>query len=281
MKVSLIIAVYKDVEALKLIIESLKNQTYKNFEVVIAEDGEDQLMKEYISTIKDLEVKHTTQEDIGVRKSNSQNNAIRVSSGEYLIFIDGDCLPYSNFIENHIKLSAQKNIIAGRRVNLGPKYSQMLREHIKTSLWLEKNFLMKYFNIAKDANKEKHTEEGFQIKPFGFLHKILHSKYNNKDVSILGCNFSCYKKAMIDINGFDESLGNSAFASDTDLEWRFKGLGYNIVSAKYIANQFHLFHKRKEGVFIRGMMEQIEANKKMNLFICKVGINKQIGDKSE
>ena len=32
MKVSVIIAVYKDVEALELIIESLKNQTYKNFE---------------------------------------------------------------------------------------------------------------------------------------------------------------------------------------------------------------------------------------------------------
>ena len=39
MKVSVIIAVYKDVEALELIIESLKNQTYKNFEVIIAEDG--------------------------------------------------------------------------------------------------------------------------------------------------------------------------------------------------------------------------------------------------
>ena len=33
MKVSVIIAVYKDVEALELIIESLKNQIYKNFEV--------------------------------------------------------------------------------------------------------------------------------------------------------------------------------------------------------------------------------------------------------
>ena len=38
----------------------------------------------------------------------------------------------------------------------------------------------------------------------------------------MGCNFSCYKQAMIDINGFDEELGNSAYASDTDLEWRFK-----------------------------------------------------------
>ncbi len=219
MKVSVIIAVYKDVEALELIIESLKNQTYKNFEVVIAEDGQDEEMQAFIKSIKDLDIKHTTQEDIGVRKSKSQNNGIKTSSGEYLIFIDGDCILYSDFIEKHLKLSSPLNIISGRRVNLGPKYSSFLRNKNITSFWLEKNFTKKYFDISKDAREEKHTEEGFKIKPFSFLHKILHLKYKKKDVSILGCNFSCYKQAMIDINGFDEELGNSAYASDTDLEW--------------------------------------------------------------
>ena len=57
MKVSVIIAVYKDVEALELIIESLKNQTYKNFEVVIAEDGQDEKMQAFIESIKDLDIK--------------------------------------------------------------------------------------------------------------------------------------------------------------------------------------------------------------------------------
>ncbi|QOG11494.1 glycosyltransferase [Arcobacter sp. FWKO B] len=272
MKVSLIIAVYKDVEALKLIIESLRYQTYTNFEVIIAEDGEYPPMKEYIDTIKDLDVKHTTQEDLGVRKSRSQNNAIRVSSGDYLIFIDGDCILYSDFIENHIKLSSHKIIVTGRRVNLGPSYSNMLRTNYITSLWLEKNFLKQYLKISNDAKEEKHTEEGFKIKPFGLIHKIINYIYKNKQISILGCNFSCYKQAMLDINGFDEGLGNSAFASDTDLEWRFRGLGYNIISAKYITNLFHLYHKRKEGVFIRGMMEQIEQNKVNNLFKCEFGI---------
>ena len=238
MKVSVIVAVYKDVEALELIIESLKNQTYKNFEVIIAEDGQDEKMQTFIKSIKDLDIKHTTQEDIGVRKSKSQNNGIKTSSGEYLIFIDGDCILYSDFIEKHLKLSSPLNIISGRRVNLGPKYSSFLRNKNITSLWLEKNFTKKYFDISKDAREEKHTEEGFKIKPFSFLHKILHLKYKKKDVSILGCNFSCYKQAMIDINGFDEELGNSAYASDTDLEWRFKALGCKIKSAKMLQMYF-------------------------------------------
>ena len=270
MKVSVIIAVYKDVEALNLIIESLKNQTYKNFEVIIAEDGESEEMKTYVETIKGLDVKHTTQEDNGVRKSDSQNQGIRASLGEYLIFIDGDCVLYSDFIEKHIAVSSEKNIVSGRRVNLGPKYSKMLRDKKITALWLEKNFVRKYFDIANDAKEEKHTEEGLRIKPHGLIHTLL--KRRKKELPLLGCNFSCYRQAMYDINGFDEALGNSAYASDTDLEWRFKGLGYKIVSAKYIANQFHLFHKRKTGVFERGMLEQIKENQKIEKFKCTQGI---------
>lgn len=272
LKVSIIIAVYKDIEALNLIIKSLEYQTYKNFEVIIAEDGESSEMAEYVSKITNLKVIHTTQEDLGVRKSHSQNNAIRNSSGEYLIFIDGDCILYSNFIENHIRLSGKNNIISGRRVNLGPKYSTMLRSAKINSFWLEKNFLKKYFSIAKDAKQEKHTEEGILIKPFGFIHnKLLKNK--KKHFPLLGCNFSCYRKALLDINGFDEELGNAAVAGDTDLEWRFQGLGYKIIVGRFIVNQFHLYHKRKVEDYSRGIDEQMINNKKEKVYRCIKGIN--------
>ena len=39
MRVSIIIAIYKDLEALQLIIDSLKRQSYTNFEVIVAEDN--------------------------------------------------------------------------------------------------------------------------------------------------------------------------------------------------------------------------------------------------
>ena len=129
MKASLIIAVYKDVEALSLIVKALKTQTYKNFEVVIAEDGNSKEMREFISSVDGIDIKHTTQDDIGIRKCRSVNNGILASSGEYLIFIDGDCIPYSTFIESHIKLAEDGYVLSGRRVNLGPKYSKKLREN--------------------------------------------------------------------------------------------------------------------------------------------------------
>lgn len=146
MKVSVIIAVYKDVEALNLIIQSLKHQTYTNFEVIIAEDGNSIKMKEYISTIKDLEVKHTTQEDLNVRKAKSQNNALIASSGKYLIFIDGDCIPYSNFIYSHVTLAQKGVVLSGRRINLTRKLTERVKNSKLSTFDIEKNIL-KYFYL--------------------------------------------------------------------------------------------------------------------------------------
>ena len=116
MFVSIIIAVYKDIEALELILEALKRQTYKKFEVIVAEDNDAEEMKECISKYsQDLQIRHTYQEDRGIRKTRSLNNAILDSRGEYLIFIDGDCIPYSTFVEGHVTLAEKDYIVSGRR----------------------------------------------------------------------------------------------------------------------------------------------------------------------
>lgn len=273
MKVSVIIAVYKDVEALELIIESLKNQTYKNFEVVIAEDGQDEKMQAFIKSIKDLDIKHTTQEDIGIRKTRSLNNGIIASEGEFLIFIDGDCIPYSTFIESYVKISQDGFIISGRRVNLGPKYSKKLRNKIISPLELEKTFLLRYIFISQDC-KEGHSEDGFYFSPDGWIYNKF-IKNRKASTSILGCNYACFKKDIIAINGYDEGYGETAIGDDTDLEWRFKALGCKIKSAKNVANVFHLYHSRsfRNRIDTNKYLEIFKENKLNNKFICTFGLS--------
>lgn len=269
MKVSIIIAVYKDVDALALIIDSLKLQTYKNFEVVIAEDGQDTKMQKYISSIKELEVKHTTQEDIGLRKARSQNNGILASTGKYLIFIDGDCIPYTTFIENHVILSEEKTILSGRRVNLNLNVTKRIKDNKTSPYTIEKKYLSQ-FNLLFD--KSVKYEQGIYISPHSYIYKKIVSK-KKRNVSILGCNFSCFKKDFIFINGFDEGYGGTALSDDTDLTWRFQAYGGTLKSCKNAANLFHLFHK----VVNRGShtkeIELMKANKKNNKFICEKGLN--------
>lgn len=272
-RVSLIVAVYKDIDALDLIIQALKNQTYKNFEVVIVEDNNAKEMNEYVSSIKDLNVKHIFQDDNGIRKTRSLNNGILASEGAYLVFIDGDCIPYSTFIEAHVKLSEANYVVSGRRCNLGPKYSSYLRGHKLSPLKLEKTFIMRSPFIAFDAI-EGHTEAGIYFNPDSFFYRKF-LKNRKTRTSILGCNYSCFKKDMIKINGYDEGYKKSSLGDDTDLEWRFKGIGLKLKSAKNIANVFHLYHKRsaRELVGHKEDVEKMRENMNNNSYICKEGLN--------
>lgn len=268
MKVSLIIAVYKDVKSLSLIINALRHQTYKNFEVIITEDGENIQMREYISTISGLDIKHTTQEDIGVRKARSQNNGIIASTGEYLIFIDGDCVPYTTFIEAHVTLSEKATVLSGRRVNLSELLTQKIKVGILDIIDIEKRFY-KYIGLAFEKNSK--YEYGIYLSPKGWIYSLL-SKLRKRNTSILGCNFSCFREDMIAINGFDEGYGETSLSDDTDLDWRFRSFGLQIKSCKNVANMMHLWHKfnnRDPGIL---SWEKMITNKEANRFVCQTGI---------
>ncbi|CCN80364.1 putative Glycosyltransferase involved in cell wall biogenesis [Vibrio nigripulchritudo SFn27] len=244
MKISLIVAVYKDYQALKLILDQASKQTYSDFEVVIAEDAENEAIPKLITKYPRINIVHCHQEDAGVRKMRSINNAIRASSGEYLIFIDGDCLPAPNFFECHAKMAKEGRILSGRRTNLGPKYSERIRDDKLDTTDLANNYLRHYLNVALDG-KEGHAETGLYFDPNGWFFKTFFDK-SKRSTSILGCHFSCFRKDIYYINGFDESYGQTALGDDTDIEWRFRAAGFELKSVKHATTVFHLYHEKRD-----------------------------------
>ena len=48
MKTSLIISVYKNIRDLRVVLEGLKFQTHRDFEIIVSEDGEFDEMKEFL-----------------------------------------------------------------------------------------------------------------------------------------------------------------------------------------------------------------------------------------
>nr|MCH9812530.1 glycosyltransferase [Campylobacterota bacterium] len=154
MKATVIVAIYKDIEALNLILNALLNQTYTgDYEVIIAEDGSDADVKAFMKSLSTSQVLHTTQKDEGWQKNKSINNALKIAKGELIIFLDGDCIPYSNFIENYLQFATPKTVLAGRRVELGPQYSYALREKEIDALDIENNYFKYYFNLKKDNTR--------------------------------------------------------------------------------------------------------------------------------
>lgn len=270
MRVSIIIAVYKDIESLDLMIGALKTQTYKNFEVIVAEDNNSNEMKDYIESIEGLNVKHTFQEDLGVRKSRSQNNGILKASGEYLIFLDGDIIPYSTFVQGHVDLAAKDRVLAGRRVNLNPELTKKFRNKTLLPYTLEKFYFFIGFKLMFDRNAR--FEQGIHVEANSWIYKIFMAN-RKRNTSLIGCNFSCYKETMIAINGFDESYGESSLPDDMDLDWRFRAYGLKLYSCKNVANTFHLFHKKQNNPTSQEQWDRFNKNKKEKKYFCEQGLS--------
>lgn len=273
MKVSLVISVYKDIDSLSIVLDGLKFQTYKQYEIVISEDGESEIMKRFVSGYSfQNPVIHATQPDVGWRKNQALNNAIRNASGDYLIFIDGDCVLHHKFVENHVRYADPRRILAGKRVKLGPGYSALFRNRIKPLPELEKKVAREKRAVLADG--AKFYEEAFYVNPDGLLGFIPRLRKMNQ---LKGCNMSFFRQAIEAINGFDEDYKLPAIGEDIDLTWRFQGMGYELYSLRNLAVQYHLYHKE-------GWTEQsenqakMERNMKARQFVCINGLKKRAID---
>lgn len=267
-KVSVIAAFYNNLQYLKLVLAGFERQTEKNFEFIIADDGSrDDIVKEIesIASNYSLRIKHIWHPDKGFRKNKILNQAILASETDYLIFIDADCVPHSKFVEEHINERENNKVLTGRRVNLSQKLTDLLTEEKIINGFLESNNLM----MIEDAlfGKSNYVEKGFY-----FQNKYLRNIFNKKSRGLLGCNFSLYKKDMLDINGFDERYEAPSIGEDSDVQYRLELNGIKVKSVNHIAVQYHLYHKLQDRLQVN--LDLFEEVKKSRLAYTSFGLKK-------
>lgn len=241
MKCSLIISVYNDIKTLLLIFEALKVQTEKDFEVLIADDGSS---KDFVEGVKKLiseapfKVLHIWHEDKGWRKEIILNKAIVASSTEYLIFIDGDCIPHKKFIKEHLRFAAYGKVVAGRRVMLSQKITEAITPELIASGKLH-SYILPRILWAGLKKEVRHAEEAIRLTN-GFLrHFFLEERWEG----LLGCNFSIYKDDLLEINGFDERFLAPSIGEDTDIEARLNRIGIYSKVERHALTVYHKYHK--------------------------------------
>ncbi len=86
-KISVIIPTFNHGHYIKKAINSIFNQTYKNFEIIIVDDGSTDNTLDIISIYGDS-VRYIYQENRGL--AGARNTGIQASKGEYLAFLDAD-----------------------------------------------------------------------------------------------------------------------------------------------------------------------------------------------
>jgi len=275
MKISIIVPTFNRPKALKLCLLSLAEQSVLPHEVLIADDGSTSDTRDTVMEMQRLlenlfTIKHVWQEDAGFRKPKILNETVRQSTGTYLIFIDGDCMAHKDFVRAHLDRSDPNAILAGRRVDLGPRLTEKVLHNDKILNTVTPELMLDLL-----MQKSNHMKEAFLIKN-RLLRKYLGRDRTKPPTTVFGCNFSLYRNLFLDINGCDEDFLDGSL-EDLDLGIRVTNQGKQIKSVKNLALLFHLWHPLTWAVESDKYQHNLKIIKRRTLNkekFCKNGIKK-------
>ena len=106
-KVSIIVPCYNTSKYLKSCLDSLINQTLKDIEIILINDGSTDNSNEIITSYNDKRIKYVNKENEGIGKS--RNKGIELAKGEYLSFIDSDDYVTLDFCEKMYNKAKKDN----------------------------------------------------------------------------------------------------------------------------------------------------------------------------
>jgi glycosyltransferase involved in cell wall biosynthesis len=262
MKVALIVTTYNYPSALKKTIEGLCQQTQLPHEIIIADDGSGKdtgkVIKEFIKKAP-FRVIHVWQEDKGFRAARIKNKAIKMALGEYLIFLDGDCLPNKYFVDNHLYLAEKGVFIQGKRCLVSRKLTpNFTYSHANDFLFLLKAML------KGDITNAHHI----------FRLNFNHPLKNKKIKAIKGCNMSLFKKDLLAVNGFNEAFEGWG-REDSELAVRLYNYGLKRKEHPFMAICYHLWHSMPSKNMLKKNDELLQKAINSKLYFCPNGIIKE------
>jgi glycosyltransferase involved in cell wall biosynthesis len=235
-RVSVVVTTYNAPRQLDLVLCSLARQTRPPDEILVADDGSTEetarLVAEWRAELGTLV--HVRHEDRGYRKSRIVNRAVHRSTGDHLLFLDGDAIPHSRWAEDHARAADERRILCGRRVKLGPRISAALDRDAVRAGRLEA-LCGPVLRSALSGGTRRFLL-GVRLPPL--LARIFHPRARK----LMGVNFSLPRAAFSAVNGYDEEW-EVPWREDRDLELRLLRAGYPFYPLLNRAVVYHLWHE--------------------------------------
>lgn len=206
MKYSVIIPVYNRLDEVEDLLASLSHQTFKDFEVVIVEDGSTAPCKDAVDRYADkVTVKYFMKPNEG--RSIARNYGLERAAGDYFIFFDSDCVIPEQYFEKLDKALEKHPVDCFG----GPDAAHESFSDTQKAI----NYSMTSFLTTGGIRGGKVSLEKFTPRTFnmGFSRKV----YDN-------------------VGGFREM-----FSEDIDMSTRIKNAGYSIA----LIREAYVYHKRR------------------------------------
>lgn len=257
MNISFIILTYNRTNALLPVLRSLSEQCKHNHQVLIADDGsrvdQVQLLHEHCPAFQ-CPVLHLWHPDVGFTIARARNLAVSQATGDYLVFLDGDCIPGRDFVAQHERLAEVGCFVNGSRVLLDERLTAQVVNaevdlpHQSVSFWLRAR-------LRGECNKLLHL--------FGWPKRLLRVKRDFKWHGIRGCNQGVWKSDFVSVNGFDETFEGWGH-EDADFVLRLSHLGVQRKNGFMATEVFHLWHREnardQESVNKNRVLQRMKTN---------------------
>lgn len=266
MKISFIVLTYNRTDALLAVLRSLAGQCGAGHEVLIADDGStpqqvDLLYKNCPAF--ECPVRHVWHRDTGFTAAAARNLGAHFAEGDYLVFLDGDCVPSKGFVKAQTRLAEQGLFVNGSRVLLSERLTARVVNG-KIDLLRQPAAFWWQARLRGDSNKLLHM--------LYWPWSLFRVKQGFRWHGIRSCNLAVWRHDFVAINGFDETFEGWGH-EDADLVLRLSHQGIRRKNGFLATEVYHLWHREnqrdqesvnKQKVFQRMETRLIQAEKGLN-----------------
>lgn len=238
-RLAFIVLTYNRSAALLAVLEALAAQCSATDEIVVADDGS---RTEHVQAIHGALIDwpcrtvHAWHPDTGFTAASARNLGASQAIADYLVFMDGDCIPAPGFVAMHRTLARAGQFVNGSRTLLSERLSleveakQVNLASASLSRWLA-------WRAAGDVNKLAHFLRWPGMP--GRIQPVFSWK------GIRSCNFGVWRTDFVAVNGFDETF-NGWGHEDADLVLRLHHHGLVRCNGHWATEVFHLWHREND-----------------------------------
>lgn len=221
--VSVIVTTFDRLDALAAVLRGLAAQTDRKFEIIVADDGSE---PDASALAREFHAGHVWHPHNGFRAAAIRNRAVESSRGDYLIFLDGDCMPRPSFVARHRWLAEPGWFVAGNRSLLSEQAtSRLLRDGGR----LPGNWLLRC--LRGEINR---------IGPLLTL-PIPRKMQPAKWTGAQSCNLGMWRSDFDRAGGFDAAYEGWGY-EDSDLVIRLIRDGVKRKDGRFSTGVVHLWH---------------------------------------
>ena len=260
--VSVVITTYNRPDALAAVIGACFAQDDRQFEIIIADDGSTANTRECIERLRaqaPVALTHVWQPDEGFRAAMARNRGTLAARGDYIVFLDGDCVPQRDFIAQHRRLAQTGYVVTGSRVLLSERFTQQVlaEQPAEAGVGLQHLSLPQKLRLRLAGDMNKLAQLLVRWPDLGRQHRRFSWR------RIKSCNMGVWRRDLDRVNGFDESFQGWGH-EDSDLVVRLYNAGVLRKDGAFATEVFHLWHReavRDQATSNQRIVLERQANK--------------------